>query len=133
MSRKLLSGLLDARRKGRPIEPKNLYDGHRHAVSRRGDNASAPDHLWMAGGDRRVEHTILGKLAGLSGCRCPRIFRLHAEAVMRWYQSEAVTCLLPSREPSFDRPNCVVLRRVQEIEKAARSRYRSHIKDQTGS
>ena len=26
MSRKLLSGLLDARRKGRPIEPKNLYD-----------------------------------------------------------------------------------------------------------
>ena len=28
MSRKLLSGLLDARRKGRPIEPKNLYDGH---------------------------------------------------------------------------------------------------------
>jgi hypothetical protein len=47
MSRKLLSGLLDARRKGRPIEPKNIYDGHRHAVSRRGDNASAPDHLWM--------------------------------------------------------------------------------------
>ena len=34
MSRKLLSGLLDARRKGRPIEPKNLYDGHCHAVSR---------------------------------------------------------------------------------------------------
>src|SRR5437868_13977028 len=83
MSRKLLSGLLDARRKGRPIEPKNLYDGHRHAVSRRGDNASAADHLWMAGGDRRLEHSILGELAGPSGCRCPRIFRLHAEQVAR--------------------------------------------------
>jgi hypothetical protein len=41
MSRKLLSALLDATRKGRPIEPKNLYDGHCHAVSRRGNNASA--------------------------------------------------------------------------------------------
>ncbi len=45
MSRKLLSGLLDARRKGRPIEPKNLYDGDCHAVSRRNNNASAADHL----------------------------------------------------------------------------------------
>ena len=133
MSRKRLSGLLDARRKGRPIEPKNLYDGHCHAVSRGGNNASAADHLWMAGGDRRLKHSVLGELAGRSCGRCPRIPRLHAEAVIRWYQSEAVTCLIPSREPSFDRPNCVVLRRVQEIEKSARSRYRSHIKDQTGS
>src|ERR1700674_3592728 len=81
MSRKLLSGLLDARRKGRPIEPKNLYDGHCHAVSRRDNNASAADHLWMAGGDRPLKHSVLGELAGPSGCRCPRIFRLHAEAV----------------------------------------------------
>src|SRR6476646_8453069 len=108
MSRKLLLGLLDARRKGRPIEPKNVYDGHCHAVSRRGNNASAADHLWMAGGDRRLKHSVLGELAGRSCGRCPRIFRLHAEAVIRWYQSEAVTCLLPSREPSFDQSNCVV-------------------------
>jgi len=132
MSRKLLSGLLDARRKGRPIEPKYLYDAHRHAVSRRGASASTADHLWMVCGDRQLEHSVLGELAGRSCGRCPRIPRLHAEAVIRWYQSEAVTCLLPSREPSFDRPNCVVLRRVQEIEKAARSRYRSRIKDQAG-
>ena len=81
MSRKLLSGLLDARRKGRPIEPKNLYDGHRHAVSRRGDSTSAADHLWMVCGDRRLEHSVLGELAGRSCGRCSRIFRLHAEAV----------------------------------------------------
>src|SRR6201998_2378855 len=84
MSLKLLSGLLGARRKGKPIEPKNLYDGHRHAVSRRGDNASAADHLWMAGGDRRLKNSVLGELAGPSGCRCPRIFRLHAEQVAQW-------------------------------------------------
>jgi hypothetical protein len=81
MSRKLLSGLLDARRKGRPIEPKNLYDGHRDSLPRRGDNASAADHLRMAGGDRRLEHSVLGELAGRSCGRCPRILRLHAEEV----------------------------------------------------
>src|SRR4051794_31576094 len=83
MSRKLLSGLLDARRKGRPIEPKNLYDGHCHAVSRRGNSASAADHLWMAGGDRRLKHSVLGELAGRSCGRCPRMLRLHAEQVAR--------------------------------------------------
>src|ERR1700746_1882952 len=76
MSRKLLLG---ARRKGEPIEPKNLYDGHRHAVSRL--NASAADHLWMAGGDRRLEHSVLGELAGGSCGRGSRIPRLHAEQV----------------------------------------------------
>src|SRR5437868_9815494 len=82
-SRKLLSGVVGCEVERQPIEPKNLYDGHRHAVSRRGDNASAADHLWMAGGDRRLKHSILGELAGPSGCRCPRIFRLHAEQVTR--------------------------------------------------
>jgi len=72
---------LDARRKGRPIEPKNLYDGHCHAVYRRGDNAPAADHLRMAGGDRRLEHSVLGELAGRSCGRCSRVLRLHAEAV----------------------------------------------------
>jgi hypothetical protein len=76
------SVLLGARRKGRPIEPKNLYDDYRHAVSRRGDNAFAAHHLWMAGGDRRVEHSILGELAGRSCGRCPRILRLHAVQVV---------------------------------------------------
>jgi hypothetical protein len=90
-------GLLDTRRRGRPIEPKNLYDRHCHAVSPHGDNASAADHLWMAGGDRRLKHSVLGELAGRSRGRCPRIFRLHAEAVIRWYQSEAVTCLFVER------------------------------------
>ena len=82
-SRKLLSGVVGCEVERQPIEPKNLYDGHRHAVSGRGDNASAADHLWMAGGDRRLKHSILGELAGPSGCRCPRIFRLHAEQVAR--------------------------------------------------
>src|SRR6266446_9874045 len=81
MSRKLLSELLDARRESRPIEPKNLYDGHRHAVSHRGDNASAADHLWMAGRDRRLKHSVLGELAWRSCGRCSRVLRLHAEAV----------------------------------------------------
>src|SRR5438477_3969162 len=82
-SRKLLSGIVGCEVERQPIEPKNLYHGHRHTVSRRGDNASAADHLWMAGGDRRLKHSILGELAGPSGCRCPRIFRLHAEQVAR--------------------------------------------------
>src|ERR1700757_1156530 len=82
MSLKLLSGLLGARRKGRPIEPKNLYDGHRHAVSRRGNDASAADHLWMAGRDRRLKHSVLGELAGRSCGRCPRIPRLHAVQIV---------------------------------------------------
>src|ERR1700758_2022213 len=81
MSRKQLSGLSDARRKGGPIEPKDLYDRHRHTVSRRGDNASAADHLWMVCGDRRLEHSVLGELAGRSCGRCSRIPRLHAEQV----------------------------------------------------
>src|SRR5438552_515364 len=84
MSRKLLSRLLGARRKGKPIEPKNLYDGYRHAVSHRGGNASAADHLRMAGGDRRLGHSVLGKLAGRSRGRFPRILRLHAEQVAQW-------------------------------------------------
>src|ERR1700730_1659707 len=96
MSRKLLSGLLDTRRRGRPIEPKNLYDGHCHAVSRRGNNASAADHLWMAGGDRRFKHTVLGELAGLSDCRCPRVFRLHAEPVIRWLSTGSSSALTTS-------------------------------------
>ena len=82
MRRELLSGWLVAKQKGRPIEPKDLYDGHRHAVSRGGDNASAADHLWMAGRDRGVEHSILGELAGRSCGRCPHILRLYAEAVV---------------------------------------------------
>src|SRR5436190_6055230 len=89
MSRKLPLG---ARRKGRPIEPKNLYDGNGHAVSHRGDNASAADHLWMAGGDRRLKHSVLGELAGPAGCRCPRIFRLHAEQVAEHY-TNLLDCL----------------------------------------
>src|ERR1700730_17561326 len=84
MSRKLLSGCWTRGGKAGPIELKNLYDGHCHAVSRRGDNASAADHLWMAGRDQRLEHSVLGELAGPSGCRCPRIFRLHAEQVAQW-------------------------------------------------
>jgi hypothetical protein len=84
MSRKLLSRLLGARRKGKPIEPKNLYDGYRHAVSHHGGNASAADHLRMAGGDRRLGHSVLGKLAGRSRGRFPRILRLHAEQVAQW-------------------------------------------------
>ena len=63
---------------GSPIEPKNLYDGHRHLISHRGDNASAAHHLWMAGGDRRLEHSILGELAWSSCSRRPRILRLQA-------------------------------------------------------
>jgi len=35
-SRKLLSGIVGCEMERQPIEPKNLYDGHRHAVSRRG-------------------------------------------------------------------------------------------------
>ena len=80
-SRKLLSVFLGARWKGRPIEPKNLYDGHRHAVSRCGHSTSAEDHLRMAGGDRRLEHSIVGELAGRSCGRCACIFRLYPEAV----------------------------------------------------
>jgi len=38
----------------------------------------------MAGRDRQLEHSILGELAGPSGCWCPRIFRLHAEQVAQW-------------------------------------------------
>ena len=81
LSRKLLLVFLGARRKGRPIEPKNLCDGHRHAVSRCGDSTSAADHLWMAGGNRRLEHSLLGELAGRSCGRCACIFRLYPEAV----------------------------------------------------
>ncbi len=62
--------------------PKNLCNHHRDAVSRRGDNASAADHLWMAGGDRRPEHSVLGELAGRSRGRYPRILRLCPEAVV---------------------------------------------------
>src|ERR1700758_1502044 len=96
MSRKLLLG---ARRKGRPIEPKNLYDGHRHAVSHRGDNASAAEHLWMAGGDRRLDHSILGELVGRSCGRCPRIFRLHAEQVAQWDHPPVATNLSTTALP----------------------------------
>jgi len=50
-------------------------------VSRRGANASAADHLWMVCGDRQLEHSVLGELAGRSCGRCSRVLRLHAEAV----------------------------------------------------
>src|SRR5438132_10978458 len=90
MSRKLVLG---ARRKGRPIEPKNLYDGHRHAVSHRGDNASAADHLWMVCGDRRLEHSLLGELAGRSCRRCSRVLRLHAAAVAQRGRPTVATSL----------------------------------------
>src|SRR5438034_11099470 len=77
------SELLDARRESRPIEPKNLHmmvTAMLFLV-----DASAADHLWMAGRDRRLEHSILGELAGPSGCLCPRICQLHAETgIRRW-------------------------------------------------
>src|SRR5437016_4676574 len=37
--------------------------------------------FWMVCGDRRLEHSVLGELAGRSCGRCSRIPRLHAEAV----------------------------------------------------
>ena len=84
MSRELLSTVIGCEAERQAIEPKNLYHGHRHAVSRRGDNASAAHHLWMAGRDRRLEHPVLGELVRRSCGRCPRILRLYAEQVAQW-------------------------------------------------
>jgi hypothetical protein len=68
---------------GRQLGPKNLYDHHRDAVSRGGDRPSPADHLRLAGGDRRMEHSILGELVGRSSDWCARILRLYPEAVVR--------------------------------------------------
>jgi len=57
MSRKLLSGLLDASRKGRPIEPKNLYDSAESArgVSPRAAHRSGLDTLASSGSCHRTK------------------------------------------------------------------------------
>src|SRR6266571_904275 len=57
MSRKLLSGVLGARRKGRPIEPKNLYDGAESArgVSPRAAHRSGLDTLASSGSCHRTK------------------------------------------------------------------------------
>jgi hypothetical protein len=122
LSRKLLSVFLGARWKGRPIEPKNLYDGHRHAVSCCGDSTSAADHLRMAGGDRRLEHSILGELARRSCGRCACIFRLYPEAVAQRgrlpvadERVRASTAIRIAPCPSFDAHPLVRASRLDRI------------------
>ena len=67
---------------GAQLGPKNLYDGHRRAVSRRGDNASAADHLWMAGGDGGLSIPFWVSWLGVLVLRTSRVLRLYTEPVV---------------------------------------------------
>ena len=65
------------------IEPKYLYGPDGRDLCPRRNHACPADHLRVVGGDRRLDDSVLAKLAGRSYSRCPCIPRVLAAKVIR--------------------------------------------------